>query len=167
MKKYSFIFFPDFKTSATIESVREKFSGEKLVDGLPPHLTFKRRFTLGKVQALEDILGVLDEFPLERAEVRYIGFEQFGDFTVMKVENPALNKWHLDLLTTLGGDIVTDGFEWEGERYNPHITLVKGKVADLPHLDFPRVILEKICLYEYEFSGDVRIGIKLVKCRTL
>jgi len=168
MKKYSFILFPDTETLAAIERLREVHGNEKLVDGLPPHVTLKRRFFSKERLSADDILKIFEKFPIEQIQVSPRGLDQFGSSVVVKVGSPLLEKYHRDLLAVLGDNIVTDGPEWEGGAYNPHIMLVKGEMADVVFPDLHPITLNKIRLYEYEFPDDTKwTALHTLACRAL
>ena len=57
MKNYTIILFPEEKIAKAIEEFRMRTIGQTLVDGLPPHVTFKRRFTLNPKFSENDLIN--------------------------------------------------------------------------------------------------------------
>lgn len=168
MKKYVIVLFPQKDVSAIVEDFRIDKIGEKLVDNLYPHITFKRRFSLNRNFSEQDIINYFNSLNYSKFKVDFIGTEVMGDAVVLVGESKELNLAHKKLVQGLKEDIITDNPEWEMENYKIHLTLLRGpvisknSVVNIEDLKIDQTILDRMALYEIG-SGDYANVIASIK----
>lgn len=168
MKKYVIVLFPQKDVSAIIEDFRINKIGEKLVDNLYPHITFKRRFSLNRNFSEQDLINYFNNLSYPKFKVNFINTAVFNDAVVLIGESEKLVVAHKKLVKSLGKNIITDNPEWEMENYKIHLTLLRGPVinkeppVDIEDPKINQAILDKMALYEIG-SGDHANAIASIK----
>ncbi len=154
MKHYTFFLMPEKAVARRVEILRSRLINTTLVDGLPAHLSFKRRFFLKKGFREDYLKKVLRSFrsTILTGSVRRV--RRLGEAMTILIQSNMIVKAHRQLLTLLSESTVTLIPKHEGNNFLPHITIVrdrertlKVKLADIA---FRRVTFDTLCLYEID-----------------
>jgi len=153
MKNYTFLLFPDNTTTDAIIELREKLVGAKYIDGLLPHLTFKKRFELlnGDEKYLKDFL---ENFNIGKIQASVKELYHWTEVYALGLESIDLINYHNRIVADLKENTMTVEPEHEGVSYKPHITLVR----DIEHninlkkqnINISDITFTKIGLYEID-----------------
>ncbi len=126
MKKfYNILLIAEEKSREPLERLRVKFTGSKLVDLQPPHVTIKRKFTLKNGFLEIELIALLQKFEVPKMFFSFEKLEKFGDAYVFTGSNTVLSRKHKEILSLLRDFVDTVNPEWEGENFSPHVTLVR------------------------------------------
>ncbi len=156
MKNYTIIALPEKKIGDDIEKLRADVSNQVLVDNLPPHVTFKRRFILSGDFLEIDLVNYFKKLRLKKFRVNFIGEERMNDALVLIGASDEMKYAHTSLGNDLDGRIVTKNPEWEGDEYKIHMTLLRGQVKDVVLPEVKVVNFNVLALYEID-SGPERL----------
>lgn len=111
----------DSKTNDQLERLR--FSYE-IVNYKMPDLGFHATLAFSRTKFHEnDVLGILNSFPIPSG-CAVPEFKLFGTSLVL----PIISTW----LSATWRDLVFNGATWDHDEYNPHITLAKDFVGNIP-----------------------------------
>ena len=167
IKNYTFVLIPEKITKEKIENLRLEYTGNKLVDGLPPHISIKRRFTLDKDLSENDLKHILDKFNTSKVTVHFNNMQKFSEVFALVGENSKLLDYHKKLLGELEGKVKTKNPTFEGEGFKIHLTLFRGVSPNIaPNILEKEITFDKICLYELDPS-TARSFANKIACKSL
>ncbi len=169
MKNYTFILIPEKEDREKIESIRMKYTGHKLVDALPPHVSFKRRFWLTDDFVEKDLKKVLNEFQIAKITLLFNRVERLDDTTVLVADRGRLLPKHKQLLELLKGKVITKNPKWESESFKAHLTLFRNSIKKdikLEKLGIKKITFNTFCLYEID-SSPTRSFANKIECKGL
>lgn len=152
IKKYVIVLEPRDSDCEIIEKFRLEKIGQRLVDNLPPHVTFKTGFFINKNSSQEDIVNAIESFNLSAQKITFNRVEKFGDAVVLVVEGNDLKEYHKDFLNLIDSNVISVKPEFEGDNFKPHMSLYRDSSykKDESNLIVKEVILNKISLYEID-----------------
>lgn len=131
MKNYTIIALPERKIYNAIEKLRLDTIGQVLVDNLPPHVTFKRRFELNGNFSESDLVNYFKKLELKKFKVNFIREERMNDVLALTGISDEMKYAHISLVNDLNGKITTKNPEWEGNKYKIHMTLLRGQSKEV------------------------------------
>jgi 2'-5' RNA ligase len=123
MKDYTFLLIPDNKTVNIVNEFRIKYN-ITLVDGLPPHLTLKKRFQFDENKE-SALIAFLENIQLTEIQCRPREIRRLGDAVVVIVEGKDILEYHRRVIKALKENVrigLKDTHEYEGKNFIPHIT---------------------------------------------
>jgi 2'-5' RNA ligase len=150
MKNYTIIALPEKKIEIIIEKLRKDIIDQVLVDHLPPHITFKRRFTLNSNFLEIDLINYFKKLRLKKFRVNFTGEERINDVLALAGVSDEMKYAHISLVNDLKGKITTKNPEWEGNEYIIHMTLIRGQVKDVVIPEIKEVNFNTLALYEID-----------------
>lgn len=151
-KKYVIILEADDATREVMEKFRLEKIGQKLIDHLSAHMTFKRGFSTDENFSEADIIGLIKDFNMPIQHIPFDKIEKFGDAIVLSTNSEELKKYHKDFFNLMDSKVVTSNPEWEGENFKPHMTLYRDS-SDRSFEDdmtIKEAAFDKISLYEID-----------------
>lgn len=151
-KKYVIILEADDATGGMIEKFRLEKTGQKLIDHLSAHMTFKRGFLTDGNFSEADIIGLINDFNMPIQNISFDKIEKFGDAVVLSTNDEDLKKYHKDFCNLTDSKVVTSNPEWEGDNFKPHMTLYRDS-SDRSFEDdmiIKEAVFDKISLYEID-----------------
>lgn len=159
MKNYTIIALPERKIGSDIEKLRMNVTKNILVDSLPPHVTFKRRFKLSGDFLEVDLVNYFKKLRLKKFRANFVGRERINDALALIGSSDEMKCAHISLVNDLNGKIVTKNPEWEKDNYKIHMTLFRGLVNTIVFPEIKVVVFDKLAVYEID-SGPERLFAK-------
>jgi 2'-5' RNA ligase len=155
-KNYVIVLEPAKAVQEKIENFRLEKIGQRLVDNLPPHMTFKLRFALGENVNEADIIGLMNNFDFPRQTVAFDKVEKFGDALVLVPEESDLGKWHKDFCKLIDPRVSSFKTEMEGENFKPHMTLYRDGKTEGRDVNFAlgEVAVDRMSFYEIDSTPE-------------
>jgi 2'-5' RNA ligase len=154
MKNYIIVALPDKETNDHIEELRKGIIGQGLVDSLPPHVTFKRRFVLNNGFSEDDLVGYFKGLRFKRFKVDFIGVKTMNDVIALAGESSEMKDAHISVVSDLEGKITTQNPEWEKDDYKIHMTLWRELTKDVVSPGIKTAVFDRLVLYEIDPSPE-------------
>lgn len=154
MKNYIIIALPEKEISNAVELFRKNVIGQILVDNLPPHVTFKRRFTLNNEFSEQDLITYFKALRFKKFAVNFVGSEKMNDVIALVGESSEMSVAHGLVIDELGVKITTKNPEWEKDGYKIHMTLLRGLTEEIALPDIKRTVFDKLVLYDIDSSSE-------------
>lgn len=155
MTGYIIMLLPENETAKTIEDFREKVTGKLLVDGLPPHVSLKRPFTLNDGFSENDLVMYFQNLKYKKFAIDFIKTEYLlGGALVATGQSEAVVTAHKDILKDLLGKTTTPNPEWEGDGYIIHLTILRGRHDNINPPQLSRVAFDRLLLCKLDLSSS-------------
>jgi len=167
MKHYAIVFLPEPAFKSEVENWRKENTGSELADGMPPHITIKRRFWLKENFNESELLNLLDKFSIKSFLVKFGLPTKLNEVSALVGESSYLTGKHKELLNLLKYRVETQNPEWENENFKIHLTLLRNNLNDIP-LDIKdsSIKFDSLCLYELD-PTHVRGWTNKIWCKKL
>lgn len=170
LKNYTFIVLPDERARLEAEALRFKHIGRYLVDGLPPHITLKKRFSLVKEASENYLKNILADFNILKLKVTASKPQRLDDAVVLLINSDELSAKRRELLKLLEKTTTSKNLSFENDDYKIHLTLLRdpGRVHDVGaiHWENKEITLKAFCLYEIDPSPDKSLA-REIACKNL
>ena len=162
MKYYLFILLPEKSQSIEIQDFRERYTGQRLIDGLPPHITIIGRFSRHNSVSVEDLKHLaIDGFDLPEMTITFDATERLGNAIVRESHDESLKQKHLELLSIVSDSVNILHPDRQGANYRPHLTLLRDPNSeyDLDKEEFliKKITLTSLALYSIEQDQDAKL----------
>jgi 2'-5' RNA ligase len=155
-KNYVIVLEPARAAQEKIENFRLENIGQRLVDNLPPHITFKMRFALRESVNEADIIDLMNDFDFPRQIMTLDKVEKFGDALVLVPNDSELGEWHKAFCRLIDISVSSFKTEMEGKNFKPHMTLYRDGKTEGRDVNFAlgEVAIERMSFYEIDSTPE-------------